>query len=864
MGLLDDRAVGPAAEAAELPRAVHVKTPSRTFNQFFYFALDDAGRIWCKSIPGASALTEAVAPDWRLLQGTGLPHDHARPGFFAPQRIASINADLDEVMAVSDARRVYSLRWFENPVFQEDTPAGTWADEHGWPDRGPLLGDGHVATDRGWALGRRTRSFVLFEDIAGRTFDGGGGLSTYYLLRGDGTSIAFSDAGLPPGFRHTIGGPERSTFIAEAMEVCADTIFVINAYGELRTRMVDFDSDGSDTMFFVYSDDQPDARREAIARPAEDWIAHPAITLDGAAQIATRLAIVLTGRHNHDRELRVAGYDRDRRPGYYFKRIAEPARDALDAWQFAADDSVVLEPDRLLDPADTDPCAARAATRSPVPTRWRHTARPPRRAAARNMAFVGELRVDGVVAEITAEVVDFHLDWSPARLRFSSGEDAIDVTLHTTEKPSHRLRFDPGHDGTAKELQATLELSISAFTTGHPALRALARDVLARFDLVAFAWFVRATEHALRIESKPARQTVPAWPRVSLQLVRKRGDDAPYAGAPQGSLRDAKFTAAAHATELEIGRPLAELTGADAVALQRKIADNLDTARTLVTSAGAPVRQDAETPAWLQPSVLGALRYAARPWLLGIVLPLLPFRTITPAEATHYARNMAAKLPRLLERSRALKDALLGGARHDLAHALMLIDTRIAAYTRRLAQLAGTTSDHPFSYFEDVAGFWEPLRFGRARLETMPTLAAPWVCMATVCDDEMVAVPPAGLRASPPAIIVEVDCHESEELASPKGVLALRIMPTHLERDFYQASIRADAPVGSMANPLRTAVDVQVHRDDGTPVTQAVLDRLFHTGPGVVSLRAAAELAVQGGRYSVTGDGFRLAWRAGS
>jgi hypothetical protein len=64
----------------------------------------------------------------------------------------------------------------------------------------------------------------------------------------------------------------------------------------------------------------------------------------------------------------------------------------------------------------------------------------------------------------------------------------------------------------------------------------------------------------------------------------------------------------------------------------------------------------------------------------------LPFRNISTTEAAYYAKNLATK------------EALLGYARHDLARALMVIDTRTAAYTRRFAQRGGTAPDRPFTY----------------------------------------------------------------------------------------------------------------------------------------------------------------------
>ncbi len=833
--------------APAFPVAIQIKTPTRTFNLFFYFALDGAGMIWFKSIPGASAATNSVAPEWRVF-GTGLPHNETKKEFVSPRRIESINADLDELMAVSDDHRMYSLRWFENPVFKEDIPAGTWGDVHGWPVHGPLSFDQRLLDNRGWAIGRRTRSFVLFEDIAGRTFDGGGGLSTYYVLSADGTSIAFSDSGLPPDFSHTIGGPDRSTFVAEAMEVCADTIFLVNAYGDLRTRMIDFDTDGSDTMFFVYSYDRKDPRPDAIAIPAEGWFVHKPIPLEGQAQIASRLAIVLTGKHNRDRELRVAGFDRSRRPGYYAKRIFDqelgsPVRTDADTWRFTADDSITIDPARLLDPAYTDPDSQRATTRTAIAP---HTM-PPHHVASRDMAFTGELCIAKTRVEVTAEILDFNLEWSPARLVFTSGGTSVEATFHTSEKWFHLLRFDPGHDGTPKEFQATLELTPAARATEHPVLRTVVA-ALTQFHLVAFAWFVQATEAYLDIESKPEADR----PLVTLKLLRGGRGYASLASARRIALRQHAFTDAARVVTLCVGKPLLALTTADLAALREAVARNLEAAATFVIAAEAPERQDAATPKWLRPSLLGALRHIARPWLIGVVLPLLPFRNISKTEAAYYAKNLATNLPLLLARSRALKEVLLGYAQRDLAHALMIMDTRIAAYTKRIAQLAGTAADRPFSYSEDLAGFWRPLRFDRATLEGLPPVSAGW---STVRDDEMFTPRPD----RPPGLVIDIVRATSPDRRM--ATLTLRIVPTSLERDYFHASLDASIAVGGLGNPLRTPVRVQIDAVERAPATQSMIDAIFSTPVLAASQDAPAELTVEGASYTVVGAGFVLSWR---
>jgi hypothetical protein len=60
---------------ADFPDVVRVKTPTRTFNSFFYYALDRNGRVWSKPKEGG---------DWTLMD---LPDDPSRPDFVKPHRL---------------------------------------------------------------------------------------------------------------------------------------------------------------------------------------------------------------------------------------------------------------------------------------------------------------------------------------------------------------------------------------------------------------------------------------------------------------------------------------------------------------------------------------------------------------------------------------------------------------------------------------------------------------------------------------------------------------------------------------------------------------------------------------------------------
>jgi hypothetical protein len=788
-----------------LPSAIHLKSATRSFNSYFYYALVD-GELWFKSIPSVKE-AEGVAPQWKRM---------AQPKV----RFASISADQDEVMAVSDAHRHYSMRWFENPVFKEETPPQVWTDKHGWPVSGALVWNARVAQNRGWAVGRRTRNVAVFEDPLGRSFDGGGGLSTYYFLARDGAAIAFTDSGLPPDFSHTLCGPDRSTFIAESLQVAADTLFVINAYGEMRTRLADFDTSGSDTMFFHYTYDRAKPPADAIALPGEDWLAHAGMPLEGQAQISTQIAIALTGKHNRDRELRVAGFDRERRVGYWKKALLDGA------WTFAPDPEVSIDSEALLDPNDTDPDPKRAATRTKVP---HGSAHPAKRAPLRTISYEGELRSADQRLEARVEVSQFQLECSPATLKLSVGDDAVELTLHTVEKWYHLPRFDPGRDGTPKEFLATLQLSPGAAPKSE-ALKALLRDVLAP-HLRDFGFFAQATEDYLELDS------IPGVPKLVISLERPGRHYPSLAAAKHDSLRREDFTLRAMDPALQAA------DGADLKTLEQKIADNERVAGELTEECERPDRLDRETPEWLSPAVMSTLKLATGPTMIRLILPALPFRNVPPEEASYYGQNLTTNLPPLLARSREVKDLLQRYARRDLEHAQMLLRTRIDAYRARLNGGARR------AYFEGLSGWWSAFRFGEKSAQGRFLLAgrtAP-TCKWTV-DDRPIFEPERrvvyGRRPMPPGFFITAKCGET-------ATLLFRVSPTQLEADAFKAG-------GTLA--LETPVVAQLEWAELTARDEKIAWIVPGSGRDPWDNELPGTLSVKGGQLRLTTKAVTLDW----
>jgi hypothetical protein len=742
---------------ADFPDVVRVKTPTRTFNSFFFYALDRNGRIWSKPKEGG---------DWTLMD---LPDDERRPDFVKPHRLISINADQDELMAVSEEHRHYSVRWLENPVFKEETPPKVWADKHGWPLSGPYVWNARVAENRGWAVGRRTRNFAVFEDVLGRSFDGGGGLSTYYFLAKDGQQIDFADSGLPPDFSHTLCGPERSTFIAEAMQVAADTIMLINAYGEVRTRNVDFDTIGSDTMFFHYTYNHQDPPKDAIALPSEDWLEHARIP----GRVSGQIAIVLTGKHNVDRELRVAGADSAGRIGVWTKKLTDAT------WTFVEAPELQLE--SFLDPKDV-----------------------PRRAELHELTYEGTL--DGQPVQLT----HFSLECSPATLRIGDAE----FTLHTVEKWTHLPRFDPGHDGTPKEFLVTLEPKGAV----PPALKEHLQD---------FAFYAQATEDYLELTSREG-------PPLGIYLGRPGLHYPSMAAAKHDSLRHETFTLRALDKALQLD------AFDDASRVRKVIAENERVARELAEEYAYPDLVDAQTPQWLSPAVLGALKVATGPSMIRLILPAMPFRNVEASEAAYYAKNLVNNLPPLLNRSREVHAMLQHYARKDLERAQLLIHTRIAAYEARLAKQKVT-------HFEELSGWWP--RFGQqsaqAKFKSEPPPCKWAVDDRPIYEPERRAVNTR--RPGPAGFFVTAECSAQ----GFHGTLLFRIVPTQFEADAFQAQGKSQ---------LTTPVTVQLEVDELTPVGHGIAWLLPGSGRDPWDQELAGTLTLTGKHWLLKTPAVELEW----
>jgi len=310
------------------PEAVYIKTRTQTFNLYHYYVLND-NRIWYKSID-----PEHEPANWTLFTETGLPHNDLKQSFIKTNAVTEISADADELMALSVEGNIYSYSFDKTMAMR----ANAWIDKQGWPMPEQFYFDRRTAQNRAWALGKRNKHVLYYEDIFGNQHHNGTmEIATIYVLLADGQEICFGDPGLPSDFSRNFIGPERGAFKSISLSASASTMLVMNEAGEMYTRLVDFDTMGCDPMFFKYtyipytsdlSGTDYFSNLNEWALPSEDWRSQPRIPLAGKAAVTRYITILQNGQGNGARELRVAGLNKAGETGYWCKQIFD------DVWEF--------------------------------------------------------------------------------------------------------------------------------------------------------------------------------------------------------------------------------------------------------------------------------------------------------------------------------------------------------------------------------------------------------------------------------------------------------------------------------------------------------------------------------------------------
>ncbi len=410
----------PAASGLDLPDRVLLRSTKETFNSGWAFALR-GGHVYFRPAAGGDV--------WRRMP---LP-----PCFDG--LVTAISADGPYLVAVDRARRLYTM---DNA--NRDPLSWSWTSR--W---GPLF----WVNPAGQLLPKDTAAWELsvlssVEDVSWtdpadhQQSVGGGNVTTIYALRGDHRRIALIDPWLPNDYSYEVCGPQRGRLQIAALAASGSTLFVTDRFGDLYTRLWDFDISGADNVFFRYSfEDQrgkpvpviplPNYIGTGIAGldvppiqlPAPDWVRQPKVP----GRISDEIAISKSGAGSAARVLRVAGWDAGGRAGYWEKSINGSA------WRFVEDRRVGVGTE-LKNPQADRSGAALAPADADV---W--------------------VRGDG--GGFGAFVPQFSSACSPSSLRIrpNDGGRPVNLVLHTVDA----LRQEPrgeGLDGNPRPQLATIEV----------------------------------------------------------------------------------------------------------------------------------------------------------------------------------------------------------------------------------------------------------------------------------------------------------------------------------------------------------------------------------------------------------------------
>jgi hypothetical protein len=155
-------------------------------------------------------------------------------------------------------------------------------------------------------------------DPAGNQFPAGDQTCNHMVvLKEGGRWIAFNDSWLPADFNYEICGPVRGRFKSVNISTSGSTFFVMNKYGDMFTRLWDFDM-GALNPFFEYAfEDQFGQSNPKRQLPGHPWIKQPKIE----GTITDLISMHKVGSGATQRTLRVEGVDQNGLFGFYEKDI---------------------------------------------------------------------------------------------------------------------------------------------------------------------------------------------------------------------------------------------------------------------------------------------------------------------------------------------------------------------------------------------------------------------------------------------------------------------------------------------------------------------------------------------------------------
>ena len=427
---------------ASLPKAIYLRSTTATYNRRYWFVLA-GGQIFYRSNAAVTGIRQPWAP---------LP----TPGCF-DGTVTGISVDDDELIAIADDGQIFTMDGaLGDPSFFDWTVR--WGPAF-WTGGGRRLPHGKTFS---WSVSSPIEDGTFTDPAGNRHPVGDAKVSHVWLLSHHGQWLTYMDPWLPADSSYEMCGPKRGRFQSVDMSASGSTEFVINRFGDMFTRLYDFDISGPDSFFVNYSyANQHDRPNPAVQLPPEPWKRQPKIP----GRITSAISIEKEGKGSIHRTLRVEGVHHGH-TGYWQRDSATPR---AAGWRFV---------------------------RTSARLQGRSLANPQHDTSSRGLGPGEDRRYVRARSGPRADIPNFNVYCSPARMRFHlGGGRRVGLTLHSTDEIRQTPRAR-GLDSHPRELTGTIQAPRTVLRSHNPRVRRfVAKHLTGRFTDAT----IEATRRTLKL-----------------------------------------------------------------------------------------------------------------------------------------------------------------------------------------------------------------------------------------------------------------------------------------------------------------------------------------------------------------------------